>query len=415
MTRLLFVHQNMPGQYRETVAALSRMPGREIVFLTQRRDLPDVPGVRRVVYAPHHKADADAYGLARVWEDAAGAGYGAARAAAALKADGFTPDLILGHTGWGEMLFLREVWPDAPMLGLFEYYYRASGGPVGFDPEEPVGEHAPFLLSARNAVPNAMLPLVDRGYAPTVWQKGTFPDTFQSKLYVGHEGIRTDLLTPDPDASIALGRAGRLTRADEVVTYVARNLERTRGFHVLMRALPRLLSERPHARVVIVGGTEVSYGKASGEAGGFRAEMEAEVGDRVDWDRVHFVGRVPYDAFRRLVQVSRCHVYLTMPFVLSWSLLEAMAMGATVVASDVAPVREAVTHGRTGLLVDYFDPDALAAQVAEVCADPDRFAPLGRAARDHAVAAYDFRAVCLPRHVAEMNALLPRDRHIRVA
>ena len=277
------------------------------------------------------------------------------------------------------------------------------------------GEHAPFLLSARNAVPNAMLPLVDRGYAPTVWQKGTFPDTFQSKLYVGHEGIRTDLLTPDPDASIALGRAGRLTRADEVVTYVARNLERTRGFHVLMRALPRLLSERPHARVVIVGGTEVSYGKASGEAGGFRAEMEAEVGDRVDWDRVHFVGRVPYDAFRRLVQVSRCHVYLTMPFVLSWSLLEAMAMGATVVASDVAPVREAVTHGRTGLLVDYFDPDALAAQVAEVCADPDRFAPLGRAARDHAVAAYDFRAVCLPRHVAEMNALLPRDRHIRVA
>ena len=419
MTRLLFVHQNMPGQYREMIEVLRRDPGHEIVFLTQRRDLPDMAGVRRVVYAAHHTPKPDAYGLSRVWEAAVGAGYGAALAAQALKAEGFAPDLIVGHTGWGEMLFLRRVWPDAPMLGLFEYHHIAHGGPVNFDPEEPSGEATPFLLQSRNAVPDAMLPLVDRGYAPTRWQRDTFPPLFHPKMFVAHEGIRTDRMRPDPDASIELGRAGRVTRADEVVTYVARNLERTRGFHRLMRALPRILADRPAARVVIVGGTETSYGKASGAKGGFRAEMEAEVGDRVDWDRVHFVGRVPYDAFRRLVQVSRCHVYLTMPFVLSWSLLEAMAAGAVVVASDVAPVREAVEDGVTGHLVDFFDADALAARVVDVLSDPDRHAPLGRAARAHVVEEYDFATVCLPRHVAEMNALLPADRrirgHIRVA
>ncbi|MGR3467037.1 MAG: glycosyltransferase, partial [Shimia sp.] len=168
-----------------------------------------------------------------------------------------------------------------------------------------------------------------------------------------------------------------------------------------------ILAERPNARVLVVGGNDVSYGKKSAHKGGFRAEMEAEVGDRVDWDRVHFLGQVPYPSFQQIVQLSRCHIYLTMPFVLSWSLLESMSMQATIVASDVAPVREAITHGETGLLVDFFDPEALAAQVADVLARPSAYAHLGPAARKHVIATYDFETVCLPRHLAEMNALVP--------
>ncbi|WP_281826490.1 glycosyltransferase family 4 protein [Jannaschia rubra] len=410
--KILLVHQNMPGQYRELLDWLAAQGAHELVFLTQRWDFPDLPGVRKVVYRPHRQPAADAYGLSRPWEEAAGNGYGAARAAAALRDEGFVPDIILGHTGWGELLFMKQVLPQVPVLGFFEYYYRAEGGPVGFDPEDPPSEATPFLLAARNAVPNSAIEAVDRGISPTRWQRDTFPASFRDRIDVCHDGIRTDRLGPDPDVTLNLGRVGRIDRGGEIFTYVARNMERTRGFHILMRALPAIQRARPRARVLIVGGSGTSYGRASQAEGGFRAELEREVGHLVDWDRVHFLGQVPYADFRRVVQISRCHIYLTMPFVLSWSLLEAMAMEATIVASDVPPVREVVTHGETGLLVDFLDPATLAARVIEVLADPARYAHLGPAARAHVVAEYDFLTRCLPRQVARINALVPPDRAI---
>jgi hypothetical protein len=244
--KLLFVHQNMPGQYRELLAFLAGQGGHEMVFLTQRRDAPAIAGVKTLVYAPHHRPAAGAYGLSKVWEEATGAGFGAVQAAARLEREqGFRPDLVLGHTGWGELTFFKELWPDVPILGFFEYFYRATGGPVGFDPEETVSEHTPYLLHARNAVPFANIQTVDLGHVPTEWQKNTFPPAFHDKFHVCHDGIRTDRLGPDPRVSLQLGRLDRpLTRADEVFTYMARNLERTRGFHVFMRALPAILDAR---------------------------------------------------------------------------------------------------------------------------------------------------------------------------
>lgn len=412
--KFLLVHQNMPGQYRELLAWLVAQGTHEIVFLTQRKGFPDQPGVRKIVYPSHHTPAKDAYGLSKVWEEASGRGYGAARAAQSLKAEGFTPDIILGHTGWGELLFMKQVWEQVPILGFFEYFYLSKGGLVGFDPEDPPGPNSPFLLHARNAVPFANLHVVDQGVAPTAWQKACFPAGFQDKLAQVHDGIRTDQLRANPAAEVPLGRLARpLTREDEVITYMARNLERARGFHVMMRALPQILEARPKARVVLIGGNGTSYGSASDTEGGLRAEMEAELGDRVDWDRVHFVGQVPYEDFQRIVQISRCHIYLTMPFVLSWSLLECMSMEATIVSSDVAPVREAIRHGETGLLVDFFDPSALAKQVIDVVANPQAHAHLGPAARKHVVEKYDFLQVCLPEHLRLINDLVPPE--VRIA
>ena len=410
----LFVHQNMPGQYRELVQWLAQAGGHRIYFLTQRQNAPNLPGVETRVYRPHHRADDKAYGLSRVWEEASGNGFGAVSAARQIETqEGFRPDIIIGHVGWGELSFFKELWPDVPIIGYFEYYYNMTGGMVGFDPAEKISTHAPYLNHARNIVPLANIETVDLGHCPTHWQRDRFPESFHRKLYVCHDGIRTDQLLPDLDVSLRLGRlAEPVTRGDEIITYVARNLEKTRGFHTMMRALPRILAERPAARVVIVGGNEVSYGKQSDHPGGLRAEMAAELQGKVDWERVHFVGKVPYPDFKKLVQISRCHIYLTMPFVLSWSLLEAMSMQATIVASDVAPVREAVSHGKTGLLVDFFDPDALAAQVVEVLANPQDHAHLGPAARAHVVEHYDFLTRCLPEHLARINALVPDSKRI---
>tara|TARA_R110002094_G_scaffold50401_3_gene62160 strand:+ start:1321 stop:2571 length:1251 start_codon:yes stop_codon:yes gene_type:complete len=412
--KIMFVHQNMPGQYRELVQWLAGTGDHQIYFLTQRKAAPSFEGVQTRVYEPHHKPADNAYGLSKNWEESTGNGLGAARAARQIeKTEGFKPDIVIGHVGWGELTFFKEIWKDVPIIGLFEYYYSATGGPVGFDPAERVSENTPFLLHARNAVPLANIETVDIGLSPTFWQRDRFPQSFHRKLYVCHDGIRTDQLKPDPKVRLKLGRLKHdLTRADEIVTFVSRNLERTRGFHIFMRALPRILKERPNARVLILGGNETSYGGKSKHPGGLRAEMEAEVGKDVDWRRVHFLGKLPYDDYQKVVQISRCHLYLTMPFVLSWSFLEAMAMEATIVASDVAPVREAITHGKTGLLVDFFNPDAFADQVIEVLQDPEKYQRLGPEARKHVVQHYDFLTKCLPEHIAQINALVPVDKRI---
>jgi glycosyltransferase involved in cell wall biosynthesis len=412
--KLLFVHQNMPGQYREFAQWLAETCDHDIVFLTQRKQPPVMMGVREVTYKAHHHASEHAYGLVKTWENAAGSGFGCAMAAQGLRdKEGWTPDIIIGHVGWGELTFMKEIYPDVPIIGFFEYYYSVKGGPVGFDPESPVNDHAPFIMQAHNTVPLVNIDRVDLAQCPTEWQKSRFPKAFHDKMYVCHDGIRTDMLQPNPDVKLRLGRIDHpLTRADEIVTYVARNLEATRGFHQFMRALPDILEGRPNARVMVVGGNDTSYGGKSKHPNGLRGQMEAEVGHRVDWSRVHFLGQVPYDAYRKLIQISRCHIYLTMPFVLSWSLLESMSMQATIVASDVDPVREAITHGETGMLVDFFDPAALAAQVVDVLARPDTYAHLGPNARAHVVKTYDFLGVCLPEHLRQINALVPADKAI---
>ncbi|WP_415922311.1 glycosyltransferase family 4 protein [Tateyamaria sp. SN6-1] len=411
--KILFVHQNMPGQYRELVKWLIAQGGHDLVFLTQKKDAPVVDGMLTVQYKTHHTAAEDAYALSRTWENATGNGFGAVLALKKIVADGFTPDIVIGHVGWGELSFFREVLPDTPIIGFFEYYYSVHGGSVGFDPEFPISEHSPYIMSGHNAVPHFNIEQVTLGHSPTYWQRDRFPKSFHDKIYVCHDGIRTEQLVPNPDAVVTLGRLETpLTRQDEIITYMARNLEITRGFHQFMRALPAIQKARPNARIIVIGGNDASYGGKNKHPGGLRGQMEAEVGHLLDWDRLHFLGQVPYKDYQHIIQISSCHLYLSMPFVLSWSMLECMSMGATIVASDVAPVREAMTHGKTGLLVDYFDPDAIANQVIEVLEQPDKFAHLGPAARQHVVDTYDFLNVCLPEHIRQINALVPADKQI---
>ena len=405
---ILFIHQNYPGQYRHFLNWLVEQGGHNIVFLTQRQGLPEIKTHKVIVYKPDHEAADDAYVLSRYFESCCGAGFAVAEVCRALKKDGFTPDIVIGHSGWGETLFVKEVWPGVPVLAYFEYFYRAKGGAVGFDPEFPSSDRMPFIMAARNSVNHLAYAGCDAGQTATKWQRDGYPPRFHEKIRVIHEGIRTDLLKPNPDVSVKLGRIDRpITREDEIFTYVARNLEPVRGFHTMMRALPKILERRPNARALIIGGNEISYGRKSDQPGGFRAQMEQEVGDDIDWSRVHFLGRVPYDVFINVLQLTRCHIYLTVPFVLSWSLLEAMAIEATVVASDTAPVREVIENGKTGLLVDFFSPDAVADAVVDVLAHEDNDREIGQAARSHVVERYDIRGVCLPEYVDYINSLLP--------
>ena len=403
--RILFVHQNFPGQYAHLLAHYASDPANEIVFLTRRANAP-FAGIRKLVYRLSREANPKTHFYVRSIEGAVLHGQAVARVALRLKNEGFVPDVILGHNAWGETLYLKDVFPDAPLLAYFEYYYRASGGDIGFDPEFPETLDVRLRVRTLNAVNLMGLEAADRGQTATEWQHSTYPKRYRDMITVGHEGIDTERVKPDREAKLILPEGREFMRADEVVTYVARNLEPYRGFHIFMRALPEILRRRPKAHAVIIGGDEVSYGRNAGNGRTWRQTMLAEVGAKLDLSRVHFLGRVPYATFVNALQVSSAHVYLTYPFVLSWSMLDAMAAGCVVVASATAPVKEVIRDGENGLLFDFFDAKAIAEKVESVLGEPNRYEGLRVRARKTIEEAFDLKRVCLPRQIKLSEATL---------
>jgi glycosyltransferase involved in cell wall biosynthesis len=394
--KILFVHQNFPGQYLHLARHLASQPGNQIIFITQRSDAA-LPGVQNIVYTPQRPITKQLHHYLGESEAGVLNAQAVARIALDLKQSGFVPDVMIGHNGWGEIWYLKDVFPQTPLLGYFEFYYRFSGADVGFDPGEPqIFDTAPRIRT-KNIGNLLGLEAADLGQCPTRWQKSTYPERYQSKLQIVHEGIDTELLAPDGLARLRLAEYDlELAAGDEVVTYVARNLEPYRGFTSFMRSLPAILSARPKARVLIVGGDEVSYGPRLPEGQSFRQLMLAELGDALDLSRVHFLGKVPYSVFTKILQISRVHVYLTYPFVLSWSMLEAMAAGCLVVGSRTAPVEEVIRDGENGLLVDFFSSAEIVERVVAALAEPEHFAAFRRRARETIVENYDLKQICLP-------------------
>jgi glycosyltransferase involved in cell wall biosynthesis len=401
--KILFVHQNFPGQYRHIAMALARTAGWEVVGMGELENVKKrakLPGVHVVGYPAPAPASARTHHYVRPLEGAVRRGQAVVRACRELAQRGFVPDVICAHPGWGEALFLRDVFPKARLTLYCEFYYHAHGADVGFDPEYPATFDDALRVRLKNAASLMSLESMDAGVSPTRWQRGLFPRMLRNRIEVIHEGVDTDLVKPDPDAELQLpGSDVKLTARDEVVTYIARNLEPYRGFHIFMRAIPEIQRLRPHARILIVGDDDVSYGKTLPEGQTYRRKMLEEVGAGIDMSRCHFLGTLPYATLLKLYQISSVHVYLTYPFVLSWSMLEAMAAGCVVVASNTAPVTEVIEDHRNGFLVDFFSTGAIAERVAEVLERRAELGGIRHQARRTVVARYDLNRVCLPAHL----------------
>lgn len=410
--QILFVHQNFPGQFLHLAPALAKL-GHQVVAL-QMFDRGRLPNIQHVIYRPQGHSQANAHRWLNELDVKLTRAEAAWDAAQQLKKQGFTPDLIIAHPAWGESLFLQDVWPNA-RLGIYcEFYYQAHGSDVGFDPE--FGRNDPTQgcrIQMKNANTDLHLLRAHAGLSPTQWQASTFPEQFQNFISVIHDGIDTEKIVPDDLAQLTIRQEDKqitLNKRDEVITFVNRNLEPYRGYHQFMRALPSLLRKRPKAKVVLVGGDGVSYGENpprndQGQLQTWREIYWREVKDEIDLSRVFFVGKLSRNALTKLFQISTVHVYLTYPFVLSWSMLEAMSAGCAIVASDTAPVREAIHHGETGMLVDFFNPTSLAEDVAQLCSDVSLRQALSARARQFAIEHYDLEKICLPKQIAWVQSL----------
>jgi glycosyltransferase involved in cell wall biosynthesis len=379
--RYLFIHQNFPGQFLHLVRHLVRSETNEVVFITEE-NANTIPGVRKVTYRAAPPLNGATFPDAADFEAATVRAAMVAKIAGNLKGLGFRPDIIIGHHGWGEMLNLVDVWPEVPVLGYYEFFYSTCGLDVGFDPEFPTSPEGLARVRAKNAVNLLALTNPGFGQCPTRFQYGTYPPWAQQRIALLPEGVDLQSCVPDSAAAQRLYELNgfQVLPGEKLVTYVARDLEPYRGFHVLMRALPRLLRERPDVKVIMVGGDGVSYGARIANMT-WREYMVAELGAQLDLSRIAFPGKIDYRAFVGLLQRSDAHVYLTYPFVASWSLREALACGCAIVASDTAPVHEFVSDGITGLLTPCLDPDRLAENVLRLLSDSAASAQLRANAR----------------------------------
>jgi glycosyltransferase involved in cell wall biosynthesis len=412
--KILFIHQNFPGQFKFLAPALAADPANEVVAMTmQKTDVKQWCGVRLLSYSATRGTTAQIHPWVTDFETKVIRGEACFRAATELNAQGFVPEVIITHPGWGESLFLKDVWPDT-RLGMYcEFFYHPHGADVGFDEEFSGGDDSDICRLRLKNVNNLLhFEIADGGISPTHWQASTFPERFRKKITVVHDGIDTVALAPDPAASITLNGNITLTRNDEIITFVNRNLEPYRGYHIFMRAVPELLRRRPNARILIVGNDDVSYGARPPGGKTWKQIFKSEVEDQIspqDWQRVLFLGQVAYRHFIPMLQLSTVHIYLTYPFVLSWSLLEAMSVGCAIVASDTQPLHEAIRHDDTGRLVDFFDHAALVDQIENLLQNPEERARLGRNARKFAQENYDLQTVCLPRQLDWVKSVAQGD------
>ena len=394
--KILFIHTNFPGQFPHIAkAALDANYKIAIIGSASAKDFHGITprrwtlkrGTTTNIFDPATRAEAD---LLRA--DAA------ATQARLLKASGFIPDLIIGHPGWGETIHLSIIFPGVPQILFGEFFYLPVGGDVGFDAEfETRTDAQDMRVHAKNATMALAYASADVIVSPTHFQASTFPIGLRSRIRVFHEGVSLNAATKVPDAKLKLPNGSVLDASTPTITFINRNFERLRGFHIFMRALPTFMAACPQAQIVIIGTDSAGgYGGKLESQQTWQHKMLAEVGATIDQSRLHFMGRVPHSDMIAALSLSWAHVYYTYPFVLSWSLVEAMACECLILGSDTGPVRDAVTDGENGVLNNFFDVNALSTAMIGACENPQNYQIYRKRARQTALSLFDKDTVGIP-------------------
>jgi glycosyltransferase involved in cell wall biosynthesis len=380
MGGVLFVHNNFPAQFRDLAQVLVAR-GVRCAAISQAHAVEDVPGVPFIKYGLPRGSTFGIFPLAVRAEADFIRGSMTLKAAQRAKSQGFEPDVIVGHTGWGETVLLKEVWPNVRQVLYPEFFYAGRGRDIGFDTEfKQPSEEGVLLGTAKNTVAALALTQADALVCPTRYQASTLPAVFQPLVRIIHEGVDLETIRPGPAAPFGLDDGRIITPGTPVITHVNNNMEPLRGLHIFARALPRLFAEVPDAHAIVIGNPgKHGYSGAAPEGQTWRDVCFEGVD--VDPARLHFLGKTQHERMLAALRLSTAHVYYTYPFVLSWSLAEAMALGCYVVASDTPPLHEAIEDGVNGKLLPFFDPAALSDALIAACRDPAAQDPLRRAAR----------------------------------
>ncbi len=371
---VLFVHKNFPAQFGHIANYLIKNQGFQCSFVCE---LPpgNFDGIQRVQYRLDGGATKTVHHCSRTFENAtwhSHAIYEAMKAHPKIQ-----PDLVVGHSGFGSTIFLEELY-DCPIINYFEYFYRGHNSDLDFRHEYPAKELDVLRSHTRNAMILLDLQTCTTGYIPTDWQRSLFPEEYQYKLETIFDGIDTNVWYRRKSVPRLIGNR-EIPQNTRIVTYVSRGFESMRGFDIFMKIAKRICDSRPDVLFVCTGSDRVCYG---GDLNRIKEKTFREHvlnHDNYDLDRFIFTGRVPPRQLANILSLSDLHIYLTVPFVLSWSMMNAMACGCTVLASDTAPVRDVIQHEQNGLLAEFYDIDRFTEFALNVLKDPAVYRPLGAA------------------------------------
>ncbi len=399
--KILFIHDNYPAQFGAIGSWLAGR-GWDVKFATAWTG-GDSTDRRFIRYAAHREPTEGVHPYAAHFEKAAINGQAAARSFITAREAGYVPDIIMAHSGWGSGMFARNIWPEAKFVAYLEWWYNYPA-----TDDLSLGTHKYNLHTAlRQTTRNLPFHLDMTGAAlclcPTEYQASQFPDDIRPKLTVLHDGVDMTMHAPAP-APVTHAAGLDLTGMPEITTYFTRGMEPHRGFPQFMRALARLQADRPGLHAIVGGEDRVAYGTKLPEGESWKQRILAELDGRLDLSRIHWVGLQPRPEFVKVLQASHAHVYLTANFVLSWSMLDAMAIGCPMVVSDCPPVREYMSED-TGLMVGLHDTDTLAVRIAEALDNREAMRARGQAARQVVADRCD-KARVYPKKEALLKALV---------
>jgi len=363
--RILFIHNNFPAQYRRIMEYIAKRPklGVQMFAATLETNQQKTQVKQTIKYKPHRAPRKDIHPALVYTERAVINGQAFYGAMLASKKAGFKPDIVLSHSGWGTGMFLRDLFPDAKLLTYYEWYYHSVNSDGTFLRDKPYGPDEEMRIRLKNTPILHDLAAMDHGQSPTLFQHSKFPDIFKNNISVLHDGVDTSFFKPNHAAKVKIGDIS-FSVGDELITYVARGMEEYRGFPQFMEMASMLQKRRPNLQIVILGKDRIAYGNKRSDGKTFKEAMLDQY--EFDLTRLHFLDLQPLHVFKALMQITRAHVYLTVPFVLSWSMLEAMGAGALVVGSDTEPVRELITDGENGVLVPFFEPETLTDKLCHI-------------------------------------------------
>lgn len=397
---ILFLHRSFPGQFKYIASELAKDPLNVVMFITAE-DKVQIKGLNKLVYKPNIESSKTSHSYLKGYEECVLHGQAAASILMTMKEKGIKPDIIFGFS-WGPPMFVKEIFPDVPFLCYFEWFGRSKDSVFDFG-GNILNEDTKAYIKCHNSHVLIDLYECDAGITPTHWQKKQFPKEFHDKIKVIHDGVDTEICKPNKDATfIVKDKNLELTAKDEVITYATSGMEPYRGFPQFMEAVEQLLKKRPNAHFVIGGEDRVCYGKPLAQ-GTYKELMLKKL--KIDLNRVHFVGRLSYEEYIKLLQISSVHVYLTYPFILSWSILEAMAIECCIVASNTKPVLEIMEDSENGLLVDFFDINQLVDRIEYALDNPDEMQKIKSNARQTIIDKYDLKD-CLAQQIEYIESLI---------
>ncbi len=400
--KILFLHREFPGHFKYIAPIFAKLPNTTVMFITSDEYNNQYQDVNKFQYKKP-QVTTNQYPFINTFEESVLHGQEAAKIAMMMKQNGLIPDIIFAHS-WGNSMFMKDIFPNVPLLCYFEWFENADGAEVGFD-GNPVDEGRRAQIRGVNVHRLIDLCACDAGISPTHWQKQQFPKEFHDKISVIHDGIDTDMCCPNPDAKFLIKDKNiEFTAKDEVITYATRGMEPMRGFPQFMEAVEKLQKKRPNAHFIIGGNDKVFYAdKLSNQT--YKEYMLSKLD--LDMSRVHFVGGLNFLDYLSLLQVSSVHVYSTMPFVLSWSILEAMSAGCCIVASNTSPVAEVMKDKYNGLLFDFFNVNQLVEKIEYALDNKEEMKTIRKNARESAIEGYDFKKT-IPLQIQLVNSLIKK-------